>query len=77
MAKNYLIGIDIGSYYTKSILFEVSPDGSYIPIASDKKITDGIVNGEIQDISALNKTIKSVIANFSDKLGKRKSLRLL
>jgi len=77
MAKNYLIGIDIGSYYTKSILFEVSPDGSYIPIASDKKITDGIVNGEIQDISALNKTIKSVIANFSDKLGKRKESEIV
>jgi cell division protein FtsA len=39
MPKNYIIGLDIGSYFTKGILFEEEFD-KYTPLAYEKIKTD-------------------------------------
>ncbi|MDN5341649.1 hypothetical protein OF820_00855 [Oceanotoga sp. DSM 15011] len=70
MAKEYLIGLDIGSYYTKGILFEYEND-KFKPLNYKKIKSDGIINGEIQDVEAIRQTITSIINSFQNELPKK------
>jgi len=70
MAKNYLIGFDIGSFFTKAILFEYENE-KYKPIAYKKAKTEGIINGEIQDLEGLKNTINSLIDFLNGSIPKK------
>ena len=70
MPKNYIIGLDIGSYFTKGVLFEEEFD-KYTPLAYEKIKTDGIINGEIQDVETIRKTIQKIIDRLQQSLPKK------
>src|SRR6056297_1279906 len=70
MPKNYIIGLDIGSYFTKGVLFEEEFD-KFKPLAYEKIKTDGIINGEIQDVETIRKTIEKVITRLQQSLPKK------
>ena len=61
MAKNYLIGIDIGSFLLKGMLFEVDEEGYIRPIVNAALPVEGIINGEIQDMESLRRTLVTLI----------------
>jgi len=70
MPKNYIIGLDIGSYFTKGVIFEEEFD-KFKPLAYEKIKTDGIINGEIQDVETIRKTIEKVITRLQQSLPKK------
>ncbi len=61
MAKNFLMGIDIGSFLLKGILFEVDEEGYIRPISYATLPVEGIINGEIQDMESLRRTLLTLI----------------
>ncbi|MDK2812484.1 MAG: cell division protein FtsA, partial [Petrotoga sp.] len=71
MAKNYLIGIDIGSFFLKGVLFEIEEDGSIVPISLSKLPVDGIINGEIQDMESLRRSIETLIEKLNQESPKK------
>lgn len=71
MAKDYLIGIDIGSFFLKGILFETDENEHIVPISLSKLPVDGIINGEIQDMESLRKSIETLIENLKQESQKK------
>ncbi len=77
MAKNYLIGIDIGSFFLKGVLFEIEEDGSIVPISLSKLPVDGIINGEIQDMESLRRSIETLIEKLNQESPKKIKIQKL
>lgn len=71
MAKDYLIGIDIGSFFLKGVLFETDEAGHIVPISLSKLPVDGIINGEIQDMESLRRSIETLIENLKQESQKK------
>jgi len=71
MAKNYLIGIDIGSFFLKGVLFETDESGNIVPISMSKLPVDGIINGEIQDMESLRRSIETLIEKLNQESPKK------
>jgi len=71
MAKNYLIGIDIGSFFLKGVLFETDENGNIVPISLSKLPVDGIINGEIQDMESLRRSIETLIEKLNQESPKK------
>ncbi|BBE31930.1 cell division protein FtsA [Tepiditoga spiralis] len=77
MAKNYLIGLDIGSFKTKGILFE-EENKHYRVLSYGSKKTSGITGGELKDIEKITETIRSLINDLTKDLSKKsKSIELI
>lgn len=70
MAKSYIIALDIGSFFTKGILFE-EEDGMFFPLKHEIIYTDGIIKGEIQDVQTVRRTLITIIEKLKD-VGSRK-----
>ncbi|PNR92554.1 cell division protein FtsA [Petrotoga sp. 9PWA.NaAc.5.4] len=71
MTKSYLIGLDIGSFFIKGVLFEVGEDEKIRPISFAKLPVEGIINGEIQDVESLRRTIFYIIDKLKEDLQKK------
>lgn len=71
MSKRNIIAIDIGSFFLKAIHFEVDENSNITPISLDKMPVDGIINGEIQDMESLRKSISALIAHLRQEYEKK------
>ncbi|MBQ7159544.1 MAG: cell division protein FtsA [Treponema sp.] len=66
---NIIVGLDIGTSFIRSVIGEVSSDGSVEIIGVAKKVSSGLRNGKIVNIEATMDCIKQVIEESEQTAG--------